>query len=117
MIRVLVAEVGAGLARLTHLDASFEGKGQGRVSVGMWNMDKDACVGRRIGSRPGQVDTFGCKLFGEGERDVFRHAIVTWKIMRVLIAEVGADLARLTPLDASFEGKLPGTCFGGHVMV
>ena len=35
-----------------------------------WNMEKDACGGRRIGSRPGQVDTFGCKLFGGRARDV-----------------------------------------------
>ena len=77
-MRVLVAELGADLVKLTLLDAS--------------------CL-------------------GEGERDVLRHAIVTWNIMRVLVAEVGADLARLTPLDASFEGKLPGTRFGGHAMV
>ena len=64
-----------------------------------------ACVDRRLGARPCQGGTLGCKLSGERDGDALRRGDRTQKMARVLTAELGPDFARLARLDASFLGK------------
>ncbi len=99
--------------------------GRGHLfSVGMRNMgndacvacssvEKDACGGRRIGSRPGQVGTFGCKLFGGRARDV---CWVTRNVEKDACVgrQSGSSPGQIdTPLDASFLGSGQGYVSAG----
>ena len=68
MARLLTAELGPNFARVAHLDASFMGEGTGMCFGG-----QGACVDRRLGARPCQGGTLGCKLPGGRDRDVFRR--------------------------------------------
>ena len=77
--RYTICRVRLGMVsdQITRMDVEhgckLSGEGGGDAfSVGMRNMENYACVVRRSGSRPGQVDTFGCKLCGGGAKDVFR---------------------------------------------
>ncbi len=129
--RCTICRVRLGMAfdQITRMDVehgcklSGEG-GRDAFSVGMrnmendacavwWNMEKDACGGRRIGSRPGQVDTFACKLFGGRARDV---CWVTRNMEKDACVgrQSGSSSGQIdTPLDASFLGSGQGYVSAG----
>ncbi len=73
--------------------------------AGRQNTENNACVDRRLGTRPCQGDALECKFSGGSDRDASRRADRTQKMARVLTPGLGPDLARVAHLDASFLGK------------
>ncbi len=102
-MRVVVAELGADLVRLTTLDASCLGEGLGMCvgSRGTWK--KMRVLVAKVGAVLVRSTHLWVQAFWEADKDMFRQACGTRKVMQVRVTKVG--LCQVETIGCKFSGR------------